>query len=96
VVVVETVAEPELPKEAQAPGFVHTVSLSGETLSLIAKWYTGSLNNWHQLAAANPQIDPNRIFIGNEIVIPEELLTTREPLPQSFLDQTHSPKKKAD
>ena len=79
---------PVLSEEVSAPPvFVHTVALQGETLSAIAKWYTGSANNWRELAAANPDLDPNRIFLGNEIVIPEDLLITRDPLPQSFLDK---------
>jgi hypothetical protein len=76
----------EPPPEVKPPeDLVHTVTYEGETLSIIAKWYTGDLNNWQDLAAANPDIDPNRIFIGNEIVIPEELLLTRDPMPQYFI-----------
>ena len=70
--------------------FIHTVSLDGETLSIIAKWYTGELDNWKALAEANPSIDPNRIFIGNEITIPRELMITKDPLPQSFIDEIYS------
>ena len=70
--------------------FIHTVSLEGETLSIIAKWYTGELDNWKVLAEANPDIDPNRIFIGNEIAIPRELMITKDPLPQSFIDEIYA------
>jgi hypothetical protein len=85
----EITQPPPPPAEAPLPPqvFVHAVSLQGETLSAIAKWYTGSASNWRELAAANPDLDPNRIFLGNEIVIPEELLITHDPLPQSFLDK---------
>jgi nucleoid-associated protein YgaU len=83
---VEVKMEEAPPPEPAAPeSLVHRVGFEGETLSLIAKWYTGSLNNWRELAAANPGIDPNRIFIGNEIVIPAELLVTREPMPRAFI-----------
>ena len=82
----QTKAQEASPPEPEIQGdYIHTVSYEGETLSLIAKWYTGRLNNWKELAAANPDIDPDRIFIGNEIVIPEKLLVTREPMPWSFI-----------
>jgi len=62
----------------------HTVRWSGESMSLIARWYTGSSNNWRKLAKANPRIDPNCIKKGNVIVISPKLLKTREPLPQKI------------
>jgi hypothetical protein len=54
-------------------------------LSVIAKWYTGSLDNWKALAEANPKINPSRIDLGQKIRIPGNLLKTREPMPKSFL-----------
>ena len=60
----------------------HTVRWSGESMSLIARWFTGASKNWRKLAKANPRINPNRIKKGNVIVIPTKLLKTREPLPQ--------------
>lgn len=92
-VTVEPEQDSELEPEPES--YIHTVSLEGETLSLIAKWYTGDLGNWKALAEANPGIDPNRIFMGDEILIPEDLLVTRDPMPQSFLDQAYSKKKPA-
>jgi hypothetical protein len=62
----------------------HTVRWPGESMSLIARWYTGSSRNWRKLAKANPRIDPNRIKKGNVIVIHTKLLKTREPLPQKI------------
>lgn len=66
--------------------YVHTVKWSGETVSIIAGWYTGDIENWKTLAQANPNIDPARIFVGNKILIPEDLLKTREPMPKEFVD----------
>ena len=66
--------------------YVHTVKWSGETVSIIAAWYTGDLENWKTLASVNPHLDPNRIFGGNKIRIPENLLQTREPMPKDFVD----------
>jgi hypothetical protein len=66
--------------------YVHTVKWGGETVSIIAGWYTGDIENWKTLAQANPNIDPARIFVGNKIRIPEDLLKTREPMPKEFVD----------
>lgn len=65
--------------------YVHQVKWEGETLSIVAKWYTGSLNNWKAIIKANPNLDPNRIVIGNDVRIPDDLLITRKPMPKSFL-----------
>ena len=62
--------------------FKHTVRWSGESLSLIAKWYTGSFQNWKKLAKANPRLKPNYIKLGDVIWIPPRLLITRKSLPQ--------------
>jgi hypothetical protein len=61
--------------------YEHKVQWSGESLSLIAKWYTGQYANWKTLAQANPGLDPDRIDIGNIIYIPPESMTTQKPLP---------------
>ena len=77
-----------------SPGFfVHKVRWERESLSIIAKWYTGHMRNWKLLAQRNPMYDPNRIRIGDEIMIPEKLLRTRDPLPKSFVDR-YAPKPK--
>jgi hypothetical protein len=85
-------AEPEKPRTAPAPTpqdqrayLQHTVKWPGESLSIIAKWYTGSLDNWKALAGANPELDPDRITVGTEIRIPEEMLQTTDPMPQDFV-----------
>ena len=62
--------------------YKHTVRWPGESLSLIASWYTGSFKNWRKLAKANPGLNPNRIKGGNVIMIPPSMLKTRVPLPQ--------------
>jgi len=62
--------------------YKHTVRWPGESLSLIAKWYTGAHKNWRKLAEANPRIKPNLIKPGYIILIPPALLKTRKPLPQ--------------
>ncbi len=64
---------------------VHIVKWKRETLFSISRWYTGSGNNWKRLATANPDITAHRIHIGDKIVIPEELLIKRKPLPPDIL-----------
>jgi hypothetical protein len=71
----------------------HKVKWPGENLILIASWYTGSAKNWMRLAKANPGIEPRRIKIGDSILIPEDLLKTRQPMPIEFLSSATSPKK---
>jgi hypothetical protein len=64
---------------------VHTVRWHGETLSYIAKWYTGEFKNWRVLAKANPSLNPNSIHKGDRIAIPVSALKTRKPLPKNFM-----------
>jgi len=66
--------------------FVHTVKYSGETVSIIAGWYTGDIMNWEALAAANPNLNPSRIVQGNKIRIPEKMMIKKEPMPKEFVD----------
>ena len=65
--------------------FKHKVQWLGETLSLIAKWYTGRYGNWKALAQENPGLNPNRIVVGNIINIPTEMLKSKEPLPRKVI-----------
>ena len=69
----------------QKISFVHTVQWPRETLAIIASWYTGDSKNWPAIADANPILDPDRLFIGNNIFIPKDLLKTRKPLPKKFI-----------
>jgi hypothetical protein len=86
----------EAQSSRQPRHLVHRVRWSGESLSLIAKWYTGKLNNWKILAHFNPKLKPDRIFVGQEILVPEGLLKTRKPMPRSFVGQfARQSKKKA-
>lgn len=79
--------EKKAPTKAAPGGFVHRVQWERESLSIISKWYTGHMRNWKILAQHNPMENPNRIRIGDEIAIPENLLRTRDPLPKSFVDR---------
>jgi hypothetical protein len=83
---------PAPPPATEAPQtkedfYVHTVKWNGETLSIIAIWYTGDGKNWKPLTEANPEINPNVIYEGDNILIPESLMKTKEPLPKTFVDR---------
>jgi hypothetical protein len=73
--------------------YIHKVRWTEETLSHIAKWYTGAVKNWKVIAKSNPELKPKQIDIGDTISIPEDLLTTRNPMPHSFVRPT-VPKKR--
>ncbi len=74
---------------------MHRVTISGESLSIIAKWYTGDLKKWEQLAEANPNLNPNRIDIGDEILIPEDMMIRKDPITKRFVDSfAPKPRKK--
>jgi len=64
--------------------YLHQVQRRGETLILIAKWYTGSGNNWRAIARANPELEPRRIVLGERIRIPDRLLRTRKAMPADY------------
>lgn len=61
-------ASPDPDAVDATPGGVHVIE-SGDTFSRIAARYGVSLS---RLMGANPGVDPNRLQIGQRIVIPEE------------------------
>lgn len=63
----------------------HRVRVPGETLSLVAEWYTGSADNWMILAEHNPALDPRKIELGDAILVPELMLIRRDPPTESFV-----------
>ena len=73
------------PVEPKPRFYLHEVRWPEETLSHIAKWYTGTVKNWKAIAKANPELDIKKIDIGDTISIPEDLLTSRKPMPLSFV-----------
>jgi hypothetical protein len=106
----ETVAEPPPAEQLpQYPGavyeagdeiypdgyYIHTVTLPDESISIIAKWFTGDLLNWELLAKCNPEINPNRIFLGDKIRVPRILMTRQDPMTAEFVIESQpKPKRK--
>ena len=68
--------------------YTHAVKLPGESLSIIAKWFTGDLKNWETLAKHNPAINPNRIFLGDKIRIPRHLMIRHDLMTQEFIEES--------
>lgn len=68
------------PKAKPGP-LAHEIKSPHETLFSIARWYTGSGENWVRIAEANSIRNPRRIQIGDTILIPPDLLKTRRPMP---------------
>ena len=73
--------------------YYHKVTYQGESISIIAKWYTGDAKNWRSLTKVNPKLDPNRITVGDKIRIPNKLLHTKRPMPRSFVVSSKKRKK---
>jgi len=67
--------------------FHHTVRYRGESLSIIASWYTGNKENWLRLAQANPNLNPNLISVGQKLTIPADMLIRSETLPPEYLEK---------
>ena len=65
--------------------YEHKVRWEGETLSLIAKWYTGSQKNWKVLAKDNSWLEPNNLSTGHKVFIARNLLKTKKPMPRDFV-----------
>jgi serine/threonine protein kinase len=66
-------------------GIVHTVRYKGESLSIIADWYLGSVLGWKKLAKANPSIVAAQVEIGDVIVIPRDLVKNDKPFEKSHI-----------
>jgi hypothetical protein len=63
-----------------APSYLeHTIVYSGETLAEIALHYTGRATNWMAIMDANPGIRPERLRIGQVILIPRQLVVNERP-----------------
>ena len=88
---------PKAPSPAlEVTYFVHTVKWRGESVSIIAGWYTGDIQNWKILKEHNPDINPNRIFEGNKIRIPENMMKTKTPMPKEFVDSFYPKQQRKD
>jgi hypothetical protein len=90
---------PETAAPPEETYFTHTVKWYGETLFIIAAWYTGDRENWKILAEVmalkNPSANIHRISSGNKIFIPESVMKTKDPMPKEFVESFY-PKTKVE
>ncbi len=80
-------------EETKPADLIHKVSFSGETLAMIANWYTGKSSNWKLIIEANPKIKPEKIALGQEIIIPGKLIIQRNPLTKKFVQESFAKRK---
>lgn len=64
--------------------FQHVVQ-SGETLGMIADWYTGKSSNWTQIMSVNPGLRPERLKPGQIVLIPRSILIKDTPIPKGYV-----------
>ncbi|MCX5864108.1 MAG: hypothetical protein NTW42_03420 [Deltaproteobacteria bacterium] len=81
-------------EEAKQDVYVHTVEWPGETLPMIAQWYTGNKDNGKILAKTNPDIAAEHLAVGDQVRIPLELVKNNKSMPKEFLS-TFSAKDRA-
>lgn len=58
---------------------LHTVTHQGETLSLIAKHYTGTSTHWRQLLSATPWLRDETILLGQLVLVLKSLVVNEIP-----------------
>lgn len=68
--------------EVPPPVLVHTV-LPGDSLGMIARTYTGSIDQWRAIAEHNGIDNPKQLAVGTQLTIPESLLSWQELVPES-------------
>jgi hypothetical protein len=66
-------------------GVFHVVTHRGETLGIVSAWFTGKSGNWREIQQANPELNPDRIDIGDTVFIPKSLLVREDDLPLDFV-----------
>lgn len=81
-------SEPDLkhPAELSPKGdLVHYVTYSGETLSMIARWYTQEASNAGKIARINNLKDANHLTIGDTVIVPSYMLKNRNRMTEEAL-----------
>jgi hypothetical protein len=74
------------PAELSPKGdLVHYVTYPGETLYMIARWYTYDRENGPRLARINRLNNADRLALGDEIVVPAYMLKNKNRLSEEAL-----------
>lgn len=66
---------------------IHTVKYQGETFSLISLWYTGSADNWREIARRNPKLNPAKLVKGTIVYVPQKLAIRATSFDASFVQK---------
>jgi hypothetical protein len=81
------VFEPRAITDEELAPVEHIIRYPGENLGLVSAWYTGKASNWDRIADANPGLDPNRLRVGDLIIIPSELVLRSQELPPEKVEE---------
>jgi hypothetical protein len=65
----------------------HVVNFPGETLRIISSWYTGNPDNAGRIARINGIENPDVLYLGQEIRLPEYLLKRRNSFPEEEVER---------
>jgi hypothetical protein len=68
---------------------VHHVNYSGETLSMISRWYTLDVRNTGRIARINALNNPSKLNMGDTIIIPSYLVKNKKYLSESTLQELY-------
>jgi hypothetical protein len=77
---------PHKPEEVVRKPFIHKVTTKGETISMIAEWYTGDFRNWKEISRYNNKGERSVVYIGEKVIIPRNLLVRNEPMDVSAFE----------
>ncbi len=86
---VEGTAQISAVPEVFQNNLVVMVQKKGETLYSISKTYTGNGKNWKKIAKANNEMNPQKLHVGQKVVIPQSLVSSK------FAARIDKPEKKA-
>jgi len=63
------------------PEFIFHRVMAGETLSSIARWYTGTESMWHEIAEDNPKLSPSSLRQGDIVKVSVSFATAHKEQP---------------
>lgn len=61
------------PPPVETSKFIFHRVMERETMRSIAKWYSGDEALWYELKEENPNMDPNRLNVGDIVKVPVKM-----------------------